>query len=253
MKRELQPTLMRYIWALIAALTALDLRLVLDPVLGKLSPYSTFYVAILVTAAFCGTVPAMLVLLLGALAGAYYFIPPRGSLQLESVEFVVGMVLYWFVGLTVIVLYGLLRQAQNRLLAEHRQLLLDEELSRHTLELLERERKLVAYEIHDGMIQYATAASMYTEAARAQPQLAGDDANLALAHALLCRTVQEGRRLINGLRPVVLDQFGLVAAVEAAVPNSPPGGRKSSLSPRALGKECRRRWRRRCFGSSKKP
>ena len=94
-------------------------------------------------------------------------------------------------------------------------------LTRHTLELLERERKLLAYEIHDGLIQYATAAAMYAEAARSQKQLSGDDPNLALAHELMRRMVQEGRRLINGLRPVVLDQFGLVAAVKALCAEQP--------------------------------
>jgi signal transduction histidine kinase len=88
---------------------------------------------------------------------------------------------------------------------------------KHLIQLLrtqEYERKLVANEIHDGFVQYAAGAAMHLEAyLHAHP----DDAipsQLEVVRGALQKTIEEGRRLMNGLRPPVLDDLGVVAAVE---------------------------------------
>jgi PAS domain S-box-containing protein len=92
-------------------------------------------------------------------------------------------------------------------------------LLRQMLNLLERDRKLVAYEIHDGMAQDLTGAILKLQGLRSQQ--AGDPATAEQSLADLEKSVRsalaEARRLIGGLRPPVLDASGVVAAVEFLV------------------------------------
>jgi signal transduction histidine kinase len=88
---------------------------------------------------------------------------------------------------------------------------------RRLLAIQERERQLVAYEIHDGLAQYLAGASMHLQAGQhalgpCPPEAAGE---LAEAHRLLQAATAEARRLIGGLRPAALDDAGLVAAIES--------------------------------------
>ena len=101
------------------------------------------------------------------------------------------------------------KQAEDALHAEQR-------LLRELINLQEHDRQLVAYEIHDGLAQQLTAAWMKfqsieplreTDPAAARAMF---DAALAMLHEGMAET----RRLIGGLRPPVLDQSGVVAAVD---------------------------------------
>ncbi|MBI2824896.1 MAG: PAS domain S-box protein [Planctomycetia bacterium] len=78
----------------------------------------------------------------------------------------------------------------------------------------EADRKLIAYEIHDGLVQYVTAAIMHLESAK--QAVAGADRTPAFDTALklLRDTIQEARRMINGLQPMILDDSGIVPAIE---------------------------------------
>jgi PAS domain S-box-containing protein len=100
-----------------------------------------------------------------------------------------------------------IKETEESLRAERR-------LLRRLLDLHERDRQLVAYEIHDGMVQDMTGAAMFVEAAHHllsdRPKEHGQ-----LAHALklLRASIGEARRLINGLRPPILENEGLVPAI----------------------------------------
>jgi len=88
-------------------------------------------------------------------------------------------------------------------------------LLRQLLELHERDRKLTAYEIHDGIAQYLTAALLNLEGSE---QLWQTEREKAKEHfrtgcRLLGRGIAEARRLISGLRPPVLDESGIVVAI----------------------------------------
>lgn len=91
-------------------------------------------------------------------------------------------------------------------------------LLRELLELHERDRQLVAYEIHDGLAQYLAAAALHFQAVRpaivADPTIAG---NFDKAASILQDGLNEVRRLIGGLKPTVLEQHGILAAVEDLV------------------------------------
>lgn len=90
----------------------------------------------------------------------------------------------------------------------------EQELLRHTIEIQDEERQLVTCEIHDGVVQYAAGALMQLEAARSEIESAATGRKIDQVMSILRKTVAEGRRLINGIRTPVLDDWGVVAALE---------------------------------------
>jgi PAS domain S-box-containing protein len=88
---------------------------------------------------------------------------------------------------------------------------------RRLLEIQERERQLVSYEIHDGLAQYLAGAIMHLEAFRHASRAAGEAAELTEGLRLLQAAAEESRRLIAGLRPPALDELGIVDAIESLV------------------------------------
>jgi len=91
------------------------------------------------------------------------------------------------------------RRAMERLLQSH-----------------ERHRQLIAYEIHDGLVQGLTGALMHLEAGqqRLSPRQTQANPEFALTLRLLRDSIDEARRLISGLRPPILDEFGVIAGIE---------------------------------------
>jgi len=85
------------------------------------------------------------------------------------------------------------------------------------LEIQERERQLISYEIHDGLSQYLAGAILHLQALEHARQKSIAASNLAEAIRLLQTAVTESRRLISGLRPSSLDELGIVAAIESLI------------------------------------
>jgi signal transduction histidine kinase len=87
------------------------------------------------------------------------------------------------------------------------------------LELAERDRQLLGYEIHDDVVQDLTAAAMQLEGAGRQATFASPDGKESYAGGL--RLLQEGiakaRRLIRGSAGVEIDDRGLAAALSRLV------------------------------------
>ncbi len=110
-----------------------------------------------------------------------------------------------------------------------KQLKRQERLLRHLLAVQDRDRKLLAYEIHDGLAQQLSGALMLLQGFR---ELVGTDPKEAwktfdAGLRTLSQGVSEARRLIGGLRPPVLDESGVVAAIEDLVYEAQePGGPK---------------------------
>jgi PAS domain S-box-containing protein len=102
-----------------------------------------------------------------------------------------------------------LQCANESLLSERRVL-------KRLLELHDRDRQLIAYEIHDGLVQDMAGAVMRLEAAHsawpADCEPSGKK-HLASAIRLMQGGIAEARRLINGLRPPVLEAEGVESAL----------------------------------------
>jgi signal transduction histidine kinase len=90
----------------------------------------------------------------------------------------------------------------------------EQEFLRRLLDLQERDRQLVAYEIHDGLVQEMTGALMHLEAFKHAEDQSQRERDFDRGARLLREAVNEARRLISGLRPPVLDELGIVAAIE---------------------------------------
>jgi signal transduction histidine kinase len=104
-----------------------------------------------------------------------------------------------------------------------------EQALRHLLESSDHERQLIAYEIHDGLAQQLAAAVMQLQSYKNLRDAAPDKAVTAFEAAvdLLRQAQAEARRLISGVRPPVLDDSGLIAALVHLVQ-----GRRAAGGPR---------------------
>lgn len=98
------------------------------------------------------------------------------------------------------------------------EILRDRRAFRHQLDIHERDRRLIAYEIHDGVVQDMTGALMFLQTGAALlPAGAEGQEELRRGTQLLSRAIGEIRRLINGLRPLSLENGGVVAAIDDIV------------------------------------
>lgn len=82
-----------------------------------------------------------------------------------------------------------------------------------TIELQELDRRRIAGDIHDGISQRLVSAWYHL---RAATSLSDDPAvreELAVTDALLSEALEDSRRAITGLRPALLDDLGLSAAI----------------------------------------
>ena len=99
-------------------------------------------------------------------------------------------------------------QAQEALAKERRTL-------RHLLQSSDHERQLLAYEIHDELAQYLAGAIMqfqtFDHLRDTKPRDAANAFHAGLT--MLQQGHSEARRLISGVRPPILDEEGIVAAV----------------------------------------
>lgn len=112
-----------------------------------------------------------------------------------------------------------LREELATLTAERDALLREQALLHRSLELHERDRQLLAFEIHDGIVQDMAGAVMLLESAGLHASFATPAAETHFRRAVgtLRESVAEARRLIRGLIPVVLDQAGFVASLRKLV------------------------------------
>ena len=87
---------------------------------------------------------------------------------------------------------------------------------RRLLESSDHERRLIAYEIHDGLIQDLIGAKMNldTHGRREDRDPEAAARNLERSLELLSKAISESRHLISGLQPPILEQAGLVAAIK---------------------------------------
>jgi signal transduction histidine kinase len=83
----------------------------------------------------------------------------------------------------------------------------------------EEERRRVAYEIHDGLAQVAAGAYQRLDAfaQHHRPRSPQTRDELRRVVELVRATVEEARHVVSNLRPTILDDFGLAAAIAVQV------------------------------------
>jgi signal transduction histidine kinase len=99
------------------------------------------------------------------------------------------------------------------------ELLHEREFLVNALEAHERDRKLISYEIHDGIVQHLTGTLFRLESLRSKVSLASEDDRdwFDSAIIMLRRAINESRRLMGNLRPLVIDEAGVGTALEYLV------------------------------------
>ena len=204
-----------------------------DPALRDRQPFALFTMAVAVTAWFGGVWPALVALVLGHLAADWFFVPPRGILNMlrPAPDDWIAATLYALVCGTVILLTESLRRAKQR--ADHAAKAAREsearlEASREQLRALaghlqsirEEERTRIARELHDNLGQALTGIRLELSWLSGRLMRSGDDTNHLLFERagsmieLVDETVEAVRRTATELRPGVLDDLGLTSAIE---------------------------------------
>ena len=110
-----------------------------------------------------------------------------------------------------VLLLAALRAQQRR---DEKQLRYDQELLRQLIELQEQDRRMVAHDIHDGLMQDLVGAHMLVQSEPKVLDAAADDSRVNRIAGLLQKAINEGRRLIREMRPMVLDEQGVIEAIQ---------------------------------------
>jgi PAS domain-containing protein len=106
-------TAARYFIALLACASALGVALALNAWL-QVTPFQFFLTAVLLSAYFGGTRPAILATVLGTLAISYYFEVPRYSLEITGMDTLVKLLVFLVTALLVSSVTERLRDAEAR-------------------------------------------------------------------------------------------------------------------------------------------
>ena len=114
--------IVRYGGALAALAAATVLRYLLDPLLQAYAPFLIYLIALVVTARYAGTGPALFVLLGGTLLANYLFSAPRGSLHLLDPRAEVALALELVAGLLIVQVTWQLRRSRARARASEERL-----------------------------------------------------------------------------------------------------------------------------------
>jgi len=109
------------------------------------------------------------------------------------------------------------KQAEEALKLANRRLQI---LSRRRIQVQEEERRLLAIELHDQMGQTLTATRLALEAAKRVRRGPKREQQLKQATDLIDQMMQQVRRMSFDLRPPILDDLGLVAALRSLLTES---------------------------------
>jgi len=209
--------------AITLAMVGLWWRSELTVVLESRQTFPLFALANVLAARYCGFYPSLLSLVFGFLGVRYLFVDPRGSFLLVGPSMQYGAAVFFGSSLLMqsVVAYGRsgqnrARQSAARLEAATVELAQQATILRRLIAVQENEKQTLCHEFHDGLIQYAVGALMICESyqARSTAHSAADTRDIEYAAESLRKGIEDGRRAIRGIRPAVLDDVGLSAAIE---------------------------------------
>ena len=120
--------------AAVVVVTAIALRLSLDPILGTRFPFATVFFAVLFSAWVGGFGPALFATAIGAVGSLYFLVEPRHRLWPDDAEGVGGLLLYLAVSLGIALIGRGMRQARHEAEAEAAEAASSREALRVTLQ-----------------------------------------------------------------------------------------------------------------------
>jgi len=221
--------LSRYGLALLALLVSLVVSAILNQHFGNETTYVLMFPAVIFSAWYCGSGPAVLAIALGTVAGLYGpslsihpFAMPEKSDWVSALVFVLSSALAVVMGESRRRQNERLRRAQGELEEKVRERTADldavngslRELSARLLQLQDEERRRIARELHDSVGQTLAALSMNLSAVRGEiERVARAAATLNDSEGLVRGMVTEVRTISHLLHPPLLDEAGLSSAL----------------------------------------
>jgi signal transduction histidine kinase len=177
------------------------------------TPYLLFFVPVIACALFGGLGPGLLAAVLSVLAVDCFFLYPVPSLAVDDLADMCRLGIFAMVALVISGLTGERKRAQARLRDYAERL---QALSRRLLDLQEKERAFLAHELRDELGQDLTGILTNLQSA----QKTCDPAALPCLEEsidLVQKTIRQTHSLALNLRPSLLDDMGLVAALQGYV------------------------------------
>ena len=208
--------------------------MLVDPIVGDRHPFVTYVLAIIFTSWCCGLWPAVLALVFGFLAAAFFFASPRGSIAISGLDMQVGLALYVVVGFSSILFSELMQMANRRTesianLLKKKQIDLELEIQRRRsaeeeritllrrfVSLQEEERRHISRELHDHCGQEIIALQLGMKRAVDIVKIENQkevNACFKEVNEILDRLSEEIHDLAFDLRPPSLDELGLHTAI----------------------------------------
>ena len=202
-----------FLFVIVALLLTSGLWLIVDRPISSV----LFLVAIVLSSWLCGFRAGILASILSGLLLDYYFVPPVYEL-VGSRDEITRFILFVAEGSIISWVLDAQRRSADEVRTSREQL---QALTNHLQTVRESEQKRIALEIHDELGQSLTGIKMGIHWLKRQiiedgtQKLNGQvSAKLDELLALIDSTVSSIRRIATELRPSVLDDFGLIAAIE---------------------------------------
>ena len=218
-----RPHVARYVVAATFVIVCLGIRLYLnDYFVYKYFATGFFYPAVVLAAYFLGFGPALFAAVLSVLAIRYWFMRPVGELFVLPIGWnPLRLTFFMFGSTTLAFLISQLQASKRRaavlaseLLESQGRLLREQELLRRLIAHTEAEKQLLCNDFHDGLIQHVVGSKMLLEA-RLDNVPTADPLHDIVHH--LGKGIADGRRVIRGVRPSVLDEPGLLGPLHELV------------------------------------
>lgn len=221
--------LSRYILAVLSALMALLVCSLLEPFLGIAGCYLLIFLAVAVSAWYCGVGPSIAAVVIGLAGATVGFAPKAHSFVRPSLDSSISMLVFVLCSFVVILLgearlreNAALHQAQGELELRVRERTADldaangslRDLSTRLMRLQDEERRRIARELHDSVGQTLAALAMNLALVRSDVERLSKIANALTDSESLVRDMStEVRTISHLLHPPLLDEAGLSSAI----------------------------------------
>ena len=218
----------RYATALAIVAAVLLFRWSLTPIVAGAIPFLPVYIAVTLAAFYCGVGPTVLAFVVTFLASDYLFSPPRRSVfAITTAKQAINHALSvgWSVVAGVMVTYMRYKldqaerdrrslQAEVGEREKAQSMLQDKEkLLRRLIDVQESEKQTIGHDIHDGLLQYVIGGRMLLESFERGNLDAHQRDTLDSVIGYLSKGIDDARQVVRGVRPTVLDDLGLQAAI----------------------------------------